>query len=254
MSKLYENPKYYEIAFSFRNIPKETNIMENCINRFSKIPVKSILEVGCGNSPHMNELLKRGYRYTGIDLSRKMLEYSKKKVSGEFLTRVRFIKANMNNFALTKKVDFAFILLGSLYASNSSELYSHFASVAKCLRPGGLYLLDWCVNFDPLTNAKETWTMNKGDTVVKAAVTYTVINPVNQLYEEKIVLNVMDRGKKKRIIERERKIAVYPQEFLCLIKNMRRFKFIGWWNNWNLNQSLDQVLNINRPIIILRRI
>lgn len=254
MSKLYDNPQYYEIAFSFRNIRKETNIMEGCITRFSKIPVKSVLEIGCGNSPHLVELLKRGYRYTGIDLSRKMLEYSQKKVGGEFLNRVKFIKANMNNFTLAGKFDFAFILLGSLYASNSSELQSHFTSVAKCLKPGGLYLLDWCVNFNPLTNTKQKWTMKKGDITVKTAVSYKLINPVNQLYEEEIVLNVIDKGKKKRIIERERKIAIYPQEFFCLIKNMKRFKFIGWWNNWDLDQRLDRVLKISRPIIILQRI
>lgn len=253
MSKLYDNPKYYEIAFSFRNIPKETDIMEKCIARFSKIPVKSVLEIGCGNSPHLVELLKRGYRYTGVDLNRKMLEYGKKRVSGEFLTKAKFIKANMNKFTLAEKFDFAFILLGSLYASNSSELHSHFSSVARCLKPGGLYLLDWCVNFTPLTNTKQTWTIKKGETTVKTAVSYTLIDPGNQLYEEKIDLNVIDRGKRKRITGRERKIAVYPQEFLCLIKSMKRFEFVGWWNNWDLNQRLDRVLKISRPIIVLRR-
>lgn len=81
MSNLYDNPKYYEIAFSFRDIPAEVDVFEECFKRFSRILVKSVLELGCGNSPHMEELIKRGYQYNGLDLSKAMLEYSKQKAS-----------------------------------------------------------------------------------------------------------------------------------------------------------------------------
>ncbi|MCK4526646.1 class I SAM-dependent methyltransferase, partial [candidate division WOR-3 bacterium] len=69
MSNLYDNPKYYEIAFSFRDIPAEVDVFEKSFKRFSEIPVKSVLELACGNSPHMKELVKRGYQYNGLDLS-----------------------------------------------------------------------------------------------------------------------------------------------------------------------------------------
>ena len=36
---LYDYPRYYEIAFSYRDIGKEVDVMEECIRRFSKIPV-----------------------------------------------------------------------------------------------------------------------------------------------------------------------------------------------------------------------
>ncbi|MBI4726308.1 class I SAM-dependent methyltransferase [candidate division TA06 bacterium] len=97
MSDLYANPKYYEIAFSFCDITKEVDVFQKCIAQYSKIPVKSVLELGCGNSPHLLELLKRGYRYTGIDLSREMLEFSKSKVSEEMLGKATFLQANMND-------------------------------------------------------------------------------------------------------------------------------------------------------------
>lgn len=61
MSEVYDYPEYYEIAFSWRDIPTEVDLFEECIRRFSKIQVKSVLEIGCGNSPHMEELIKRGY-------------------------------------------------------------------------------------------------------------------------------------------------------------------------------------------------
>jgi len=32
---LYDNPKYYEIAFSFRDIKAEVDVFEKCFKRFS---------------------------------------------------------------------------------------------------------------------------------------------------------------------------------------------------------------------------
>jgi len=81
MKHLYKSPEYYKIAFSFRNIPSEVDIFEETIKKFSPIPVKRCLEIACGNSPHMEELIRRGYEYAGIDLSRVMIEYSKLKAS-----------------------------------------------------------------------------------------------------------------------------------------------------------------------------
>jgi len=253
MSDLYANPKYYEIAFSFRDIAKEADVLQKCISMYSKIPVNTVLEIGCGNSPHINELLERGYYYSGIDLSREMLEFSKSKVKPELLKKTTFIHADMNKFKLKTKTDFAFIMLGSLYAGNTTELQSHFKCIADSLKSGGLYFLDWCVNFSPLVEISESWTSEKGNISVKTKFTIKMINPVEQLYEEHITLNIIDNGKKIRLSSKEIKRAIYPQEFLCIIKSLNLFEFIGWWNDWDLEQELGKTKDINRPIIILRR-
>ena len=57
---LYDEPKYYEIAFSFRDIGQEVDVLEASMRQFSGIPVQSVLELGCGNSPHAAELVGRG--------------------------------------------------------------------------------------------------------------------------------------------------------------------------------------------------
>ncbi len=49
MSQVYDNPKYYEIAFSFRDTSAEVDLFEDCFKRFSQIPVKSVLELGPGD-------------------------------------------------------------------------------------------------------------------------------------------------------------------------------------------------------------
>lgn len=254
MSDLYANPKYYEIAFSFRDIAKEVDVFQKCITQHSKIPVKSVLELGCGNSPHLLELLKRGYRYTGIDLSQEMLEFSKSKVSEEMLGKTTFLQANMNDFRSDDKVDFAFILLGSIYAKTTADLLSHFKCVSETLNTGGLYFLEYCVNFEPLSDTKDSWTMEKDNIVVSAQYSGKIINQVEQLYEENIVLNVSEKGQDRIISLKETKRAVYPQEFLCIINNIKSLEFVGWWNDWDLGQELGKAAKINRPIIILRKV
>lgn len=47
----------------------------------------------------MEELVKRGYQYNGLDLSEAMLEYSQKKAS-RLNTQANFVHANMMDFSL----------------------------------------------------------------------------------------------------------------------------------------------------------
>jgi len=252
MSKLYDNPKYYEIAFSFREIYHEVDVFEEAIKKFSRIPVKRVLEIGCGNSPHLEELIKRGYEYIGIDLSKAMIRYSQKKAS-TIRGSAKFVCANMVDFSLNTKVDFAYILLGSLYVKNTKELISHFNSVSQVLKKGGLYFLDGCIQFTPSTRYSESWEIEHKGIKVKTTYSTQIVNSLEKTFEEVILLNVNDKGKTKKIVERTIKHSIYPQEFLFFIANRKDFEFIGFWNNWNLSQPLQGTNRISRPIAIVRK-
>ena len=253
MSGLYDNPKYYEIAFSFRDIPAEVDVFEECFQRFSQVPVKSVLELGCGNSPHMEELIKRGYQYNGLDLSPAMLDYSREKAL-RIGAESNLIHADMIDFSLDTKVDFVYVLLGSLYVKSTSELLTHFNSVAQVLKKGGLYLLDWCIQYDPLSEGGDSWEIERDGIKVKTTVSWKAINRVEQTFEETITLEVNDHGEKQSLIGKEIKRAIYPQEFLCFVLSFKHFEFVGWWNNWDLRQPLEQANKIDRPIALVRRI
>ncbi len=255
MSEVYDYPEYYEIAFSWRDIPAEVKLFEECFKQYSKIPVKSVLEIGCGNSPHMTELIKRGYRYSGLDLSERMLKYSREKVS-QIGGEANLFRANMIDFQTESKVDFAFITLGSLFATSTADLNSHFKSVARALNKGGLYLLDWCVQFEPPweTRGGSSWDMERDGIKFKTTVTWKPINLARQTFEETIVLEVDDHGKKVTVSGKDIHRAIYPQEFICYISNHKKFEFVGWWNNWSLEKPLDFADKISRPVIVIRRI
>ena len=82
----------------------------------------------------------------------------------------------------------------------------------------------------------------------------TLINPVEQIFEESLVLEVEDEGVKKVFRETEMGRKIYPQEFLLFVAARSDFEFVGWWNNWDLTQPLGETQTISRPITILRRV
>jgi SAM-dependent methyltransferase len=249
---LYANPIYYEIAFSYRDIPWEVEVMQKVICTYSHIPVKRVLEFGCGNSPHMEELLKLGYSYVGIDLSPEMLQYSQEKAE-RLGHQVELHRQNMVSFRLDEPIDFAYTMLGSLYVRNTEELISHFSNVSKTLTPGGLYFLDWCVDFGWLADSKDSWTIHQDSITVEVHHSTRLVNYIEQTFEENIVLMVNDHGTRRRIKQTSIRRAIYPQEFL-LIAQQQGFEFIGWWNDWDLNSPLGGTEEIvTRPISLLRR-
>jgi len=254
MSHTYDYPEYYEIAFSFRDIPAEVNLFEQCFERFARIPVKSVLELACGNCPHLEELARRGYAFTGLDTNRAMLDYSRAKAA-RLTTPVNLICGDMNDFDLDLPVDFAYIMVGSLIVRDTAELHAHFDAVARALKPGGLYLLDWCIQYElELESEGSRWTLEADGIEVKTTVTWKSVNQVEQTFEETVLLEVNDHGKKLTVGEPYLRRAIYPQEFLCLIERLERFEFVGWWNLWDLQQPLAEADNISRPIALVRRV
>ena len=197
MSIVYNYPQYYEVAFSFRDISHEVDVFEECLKRYSRIPVHTFLELACGNSPHMSELMARNYRYIGLDRNDHMVNYSRGKVTDPGIASI--IKGDMSRFDLPGTVEFAFVALGSLYAQSTDDLLSHFQSVARVLPSGGLYLLDWCVYFSSMHNTEESWEIEQQGIKVKTTVRGRIVEPVEQLCEESITLEVTDNGQNEPV-------------------------------------------------------
>ncbi|HVP92620.1 MAG TPA: class I SAM-dependent methyltransferase [Acidobacteriota bacterium] len=249
---IYDNPFYYDVAFSFRDICKEVDFFERCFRKFSKIKVKKVLDIGCGPSPYMMELAKRGYAFTGLDLSKAMLEYSLKKARKAGI-KIKTIRADMRNFKTWEKFDFAFCMLGSVEAESNKDFLSHLDSVAACLKSGGIYLIDAAVQFDWTRAGSENWTVIKDGLMVNVSWSATPINYVEQKEIERLTVEAIENGKTKILRTEKTGKIIFPQEFLELIEKNGRFEFVGWYNNFDLTQPLEKATRFNRPMTVLRR-
>ncbi len=250
---VYQYPVYYEIAFSFRNITKEVDFIEKCIRKFSRTKVRNILEIGCGNSPYLEEIHKRGYKFSGLDSSKEMLEFTKKKAEGKDIP-TELVKADMRNFRLKKKYDLAFVMLGSIFHSTNKEFLSHLDSIANVLKKGALYIIDASIKFDLFKPYGDEWTRKRNGIKVKTIYQANDLNNVKQIFLEKFVFKVDDNGKKRTIKSETVRKYVFPQEFLALVELNKKFEFVGWFNNFNLNQPIEKAKKIDRPLTILRKV
>lgn len=251
VSQIYKHPIYYEIAFSFINPKKQADLFEEFIRKFSKVRVKRVLDIGCGPSLQLRELAKRGYECLGLDLSKEMLAYLKRKAAEENL-RIETIRADMKNFRLRKKVDFAFSMMGTIgYMKSNKEFLKHLECVAKCLKRGSLYLIEnFFLDWKSLPQ-KEEWVMERNGIKVKAKYEAKLEDALKQLLKTTIELRV---GGKKKAVLREVSLQklIMPQELLALIELNGRFEFIGWFERKrNRVKPLTKAKNNN--IVLLRK-
>jgi SAM-dependent methyltransferase len=250
---IYRHPLYYEIAFSFVDTTQQVDLFEKFIHRFSRTEVRRFLDLGCGTGLQLREIARRGYEAIGLDSSARMLAYLRKRAK-EMGVRIETMRADMNDFKMSGKVDFAFIMMGTVvYANSNEKLLSHLDSVAEALRSGGLYLienfkLDWANKdlFGP-----GGWCLERDGVIVDAVFDIELKDAVAQTITETLTLHVDDHGRKYEMVEKFDAKMIFPQEFLTLIELNGKVDFVGWFQRDAVRRSKKAV---NDNIAVLRRL
>jgi SAM-dependent methyltransferase len=253
---IYKYPLYYEIAFSFFDVKKQIDTFELIIEKFSLIRVKRFLDVACGPSLQLRELARRGYEAIGLDIAPEILKYLSEKAKEEGI-KIETVQADMCNFRLERKADFAFIMMGSLVFESNEKFLSHMDSVACSLKRGALYFIqnravDWT------KGGEQSWTMEREGITVNTTYNTRWKDVLNQIFTEELRLDVNDHGRIVRLDTKEDLKFIFPQEFKALLKLNGNFEFMGWWegteSTWFLDKPLEKAetpSNIN--MVLLRR-
>lgn len=100
-------------------------------------PGAQLLDIPCGNGRHSIELASRGYKMTGLDLSKEFIDEAKSKS-----TAVRWIQADLRTLASTGEFDGAFCFGNSFGYFPYEEARQFLASVARALKPGARFVID----------------------------------------------------------------------------------------------------------------
>ena len=228
---VYDEPRYYEIAFSFVDIESQVNLFQTFIEEHSKRVVKRVLDIGCGPAQQLREMVKRGYEGVGLDRSPEMLGYLAGKAEEEGIT-IETVQADMTDFQLDKKVDFSFILMGTIALIESRDKFlSHIDSVAGSMKSGGLYLienmkLNW--TSDDFFGS-QSWTMEKDGVRVETTYSVELNDALAQMLKETMTMKVDDQGKHTVLEETTETRMIFPQEFITLVELRGKFEFLGWF-------------------------
>ncbi len=260
-NKLYLHPKYYDIAFDFRDLPKEYNFMTKLYKKTVGRFPRSIVDIACGPAYHAIYFSKKkGINYScGLDLSEAMVEYAREKNENEGAT-AEIIQGDMVDFKLPKKVDMAMCMIASIHMLTTNEDFlKHLDSVAKNLNPKGIYIIELQHprdNFEEQEDDTNIWDMESNGTkvFVQWGTEDDPFDPITQVHETKVTMQVKEKGQKRKTFNFTDPYKIIPyQEFMLLIECSRKFKYLGSYGKFDLRKKMDNSKASWRMIAVLQK-
>lgn len=262
-TKFHENfysfAKYYDIAFDFKDVPKECRFLESVFLNLCGSPLTSFIEFGAGPALHSIEMAKKLTTVTAVDLSGEMINYAKTKASTAGV-HVNFDCADMIGYGSNKSYDMAALLMDSTsYLLTNSQVIEHLRSVAKILNSGGLYILEMSHPKSIFNIEKSTvnnWEMKRENTIVKIhwGSADDKFDPITQLTEVSVIMEYEDNGNKGVLKDRALQRCFTTTEFDALVTASGVFEIIQYYGGMNLDLPFNNEDHAWRMVPILKKI
>ena len=145
MSVFQEYACYYEALYHDKDYTTEVAYIQSIIKEFAPSS-DTILEFGCGTGEHAWLLGAAGYDVIAIDLSPQMIQVAearRESVAPGIAERVRFRQGDAREFDDCGPSDVVLALFHVLsYQTENRDVEAVFATAAKHLKTGGLFVFD----------------------------------------------------------------------------------------------------------------
>ena len=250
----YDYPHYFDLAFRSET-RLEANFLEAAFEKYARRKVRSLLEPACGTGRLVAEMAARGYRLSGFDLSRPMLDYAARRLKKRGL-RARLFAADMAGYRLPRQVDAAFNTFNSFRHLLTEETARRFLEcTADAVKPGGIFVLGLhLVPLDAEEGASERWTARHGKTHLTVTLRVTDFNRRKRIEQLRVSSLVRSTGQTVRLrsefpyrlytaAQLKRLLASVPQWELCDV-------FDFWYE---IEQPLALDDEMSDTVLVLRR-
>ena len=188
--RLYKDlAQYWHIISPPDHYIKESNIVTNLVKKHSKIPAKTLLNLGCGGG-HNDMTLKNHFEVAGVDISEDMLKQAK-----ELNPEVKYHQGDMRSASLEEMFDTVTIFDAISYMTNEEELKSAFKTAYNHLKPGGIfYTMNENRPEDLKQNRTETTIRKTDDIDLVFIENYYDPNPDDTTYEGIFLYIIREKG------------------------------------------------------------
>jgi len=250
----YTAPRLYEIAFDM-NRRGEVDFLVHGFRRYARRPVRRVLDIACGTGPHLVRLAERGYQMTGLDLSRRNIEYLRERLAARDLG-ADLVVGDMTDFRLARPVDAAICMQDSQgHLLTNAQLLGHLRSVARNVRRGGLYVFDRYMASSWTNPARSwSWSRRRGGLIVRASFSaLNDVDPVSQVFKERMTLEAVENGARRVYRQTHLSRMVFPQELLALVELAGGFEFVQWFFGFKPHQILERSRHPLLMVVVLRR-
>jgi SAM-dependent methyltransferase len=250
----YSAPRLYEIAFDM-NRRGEVDFLTHCFRRYAAGPVRRVIDIACGTGPHLIRLAERGYRMTGLDLSPKNVAFLGERLAARRL-EADLIVGDMTDFRVRRPVDAAICMQDSQgHLLTNAQLLAHLRSVARAVRPGGLYVFDRYMASSWTNPARSwSWSRRRGRLIVRASFSALHdVDPVSQVFRERMTLEAIENGTRRVYRQVHRSRMVFPQELRALVELAGGFEFVQWFFGFKPHQVLERSRHPLLMVVVLRR-
>ncbi len=133
----------YELVYRQRDEQEAVQCVDLIEEAAQPEPGSEILDMGCGRGRHARVLAKRGYRVTGVDLSRESLRKARK-LSEEQGLDITFQHGDMRDHVCDACVDGAVNLFTAFgYFDDDEEHVQALRVIADALRDNGWFVQDF---------------------------------------------------------------------------------------------------------------
>jgi SAM-dependent methyltransferase len=245
LASWYDYPQYYDIAFRDETRP-EADFIEAACRKYCPFRVRSLLEPACGTGRLTVELAARGYRLTGLDLSKPSLDFLRRRLSRRGL-RATVFEADMADFRLPRPVDAAYSTFDSFrHLLTEASARQHLVCVAESLRPGGIYILGFhLLPPDASEECIERWTQRQGRTQV--TVTLRVLATDRRRRRETLRISLLARtGEREVRLRDEFQFRMYTAaQFRRTLANVPALELCDVYDFW---YEIDEPLKLNNDI------
>jgi len=250
----YTAPRLYEIAFDM-NRKGEVDFLDHCFKRFARRRVHTVLDIACGTGPHLVRLAERGYRMSGLDLSRRNIEFLGERLAAKRLAG-DLVVGDMTDFRLAQPVDAAICMQDSQgHLLTNAQLLAHLRSVARNLRRGGVYVFDRYMASSWTDPARAwSWSRRRGGLIVRASFSALHdVDPVSQVFKEHMTLEAVENGTRRIYRQTHMSRMVFPQELRALVDLAGGFEFVQWFFGFKPDWVLEKSMHPLLMVVVLRK-
>ncbi|MCE3280864.1 MAG: SAM-dependent methyltransferase [Bacteroidetes bacterium] len=216
----FDSP-YYHILYKHRNYNEAELFISNLIKFLEPKPGSRFLDLACGKGRHSLFLNKKGFDVTGIDLSPESISHA-----NEFKNeKLQFYVHDMRRLFRTNYFDYILNLFTSFgYFDKERDEKATIDAVAKGLKPGGMFVLDFF-------NARKVFLhLREKEELEIEGILFTVTKRIENNF---IIKEIRFSDKGKDFCFQERVKALTLDDFTRYFSSCG-LKIVHLWGNYNL--------------------